>query len=94
MNELSGRKALITGGTQGVGAAIAVAAAKAGADVLLVGLRRDSIAEETLRVCRQHDVQANLIVCDLYGATHSEPILDYGIQYRLGTRRSVEVGLI
>lgn len=65
MNELSGRKALITGGTQGVGGAIAVAAAKAGADVLLVGLRRDATAEETLRRCREHGAEAELVLCDL-----------------------------
>lgn len=65
MNELSDRKALITGGTQGIGGAIAVAAAKAGADVLLVGLRRDSAAEETLARCRGFGVKADLVLCDL-----------------------------
>ncbi|WP_372897022.1 SDR family NAD(P)-dependent oxidoreductase [Stieleria sp.] len=65
MNELSGRKALITGGTQGIGGAIAIAAAKAGADVLLVGLRRDAAAEQTLEQCRRHGVRAELVLCDL-----------------------------
>lgn len=67
MNELSGRKALITGGTQGIGAAIAIEVAKAGADVLIVGLRRDQAAEQTLQQCRQQGVKADLLLCDLSG---------------------------
>ncbi|MCA9136725.1 MAG: SDR family oxidoreductase [Planctomycetales bacterium] len=65
MNELVGRKALITGGTQGIGGAISVAAAEAGADVLIIGLRRDPAAEETLARCRSFGVKAELILCDL-----------------------------
>ena len=65
MNQLSGRKALITGGTQGIGGEIAVAAAKAGADVLLIGLRDDAIAKQTLDECRSHGGQAELVLCDL-----------------------------
>lgn len=65
MNELSGRRALITGGTQGVGAEIAVAVAAAGADVLLVGLRENADAEQTLSRCRDHGVTAKLVCCDL-----------------------------
>ena len=65
MIQLTGRKALITGGTQGVGAEIACAAAKAGADVLLVGLRDDEPAQSTLQRCRSAGVQAELLLCDL-----------------------------
>lgn len=62
---LSGHRALVTGGTQGVGAAIARAIAAAGADVLLVGLRDDDLAQQTLAECRQTGVQAALITADL-----------------------------
>ncbi|WP_182870976.1 SDR family NAD(P)-dependent oxidoreductase [Stieleria mannarensis] len=65
MNDLHGRKALITGGTQGIGGAIAIAVAEAGADVLLVGLRRDAAAEQTLQQCRRQGVRAELVLCDL-----------------------------
>ncbi|MEO1528014.1 MAG: SDR family oxidoreductase [Planctomycetota bacterium] len=65
MKRLIGRKVLITGGTSGVGAAIAVAAANEGADLLLVGLRRDDTAEATLAKCREHGVHADCVVCDL-----------------------------
>jgi NAD(P)-dependent dehydrogenase (short-subunit alcohol dehydrogenase family) len=63
--DLPGRRALITGGTQGVGAAIAVAVARAGADVLLSGLRDDDAAQATLESCRSLGASAELITVDL-----------------------------
>lgn len=65
MIKLTGKRALITGGTQGVGGAIAVAAARAGADVLLLGLKDDSFAQQTLHECRSAGVQSEFIACDL-----------------------------
>lgn len=62
---LHGHAAFITGSTQGVGAAIAVAVARAGADVCLHGLQRDERAEETLAACRAYGVRAELITADL-----------------------------
>lgn len=62
---LDGRKAVITGGTQGVGGAIARAIARAGGDVLLIGLQQDELADETLRDCRAFGVAAELILMDL-----------------------------
>ncbi|TWU60731.1 Gluconate 5-dehydrogenase [Rubripirellula tenax] len=62
---LSGRRALVTGGTQGVGAAIAKSIAMAGGDVIIVGLRDDERAQETLQACRQTGVRAELLVADL-----------------------------
>jgi NAD(P)-dependent dehydrogenase (short-subunit alcohol dehydrogenase family) len=63
--DLHGHRALVTGGTQGVGAAIATAIARAGADVLLVGLRDDDRAQSTLDQCRSHGVIAALLTEDL-----------------------------
>jgi 2-deoxy-D-gluconate 3-dehydrogenase len=40
---LKGRKAVVTGGTRGIGQAMAIALAEAGADIVLI------------QVCRQHD---------------------------------------
>ena len=62
---LRGRRALVTGSTQGVGAAIAAAVARAGADVCLHGLKDDAFAEETLAKCRDCGVEAALVVGDL-----------------------------
>ncbi len=63
--DLTGRRALITGGTQGVGAAIATAIAAAGGDVLLVGLQADEAAQQTLEMCRKAGAGAELITADL-----------------------------
>lgn len=63
--DLTGHRAMITGGTQGVGAAIAIAVARAGADVVLVGLRDDDAAKETLERCRTTGVTTELVTVDL-----------------------------
>ncbi|WP_153556208.1 SDR family NAD(P)-dependent oxidoreductase [Roseimaritima sediminicola] len=62
---LDGRTALITGGTQGVGAAIAQAIAAAGASVVLHGLRDDAVAQATLAACRDAGVRCELVTGDL-----------------------------
>lgn len=62
---LAGHRALVTGGTQGVGAAIARGIAAAGADVVLLGLQRDAAGSQTLEACRQMGVGAELITADL-----------------------------
>jgi NAD(P)-dependent dehydrogenase (short-subunit alcohol dehydrogenase family) len=70
MNNLSGHRALITGSTQGVGKAIAVAMARAGADVVIHGLKLDWAAREALKSCQECGVQVALIEGDLAGPTH------------------------
>lgn len=62
---LVGHSALVTGSTQGVGAAIAVAIARAGGNVCLHGLSVDQHAERTIRACRQHGVKVEIITSDL-----------------------------
>lgn len=66
---LDGKTALITGGTQGVGAAIAVALSQAGANVVLHGLLVDEQSKKTLEVCRSMNVRADLVTCDLTNET-------------------------
>lgn len=65
---LSGRSALVTGGTQGIGAAICRSLARAGADLVIHGLSRDAAAEETLSDCRSLGRRAELVCVDLMGA--------------------------
>ena len=65
MMRLDGRKALITGGTQGVGAAIAECLAQAGCDVILHGLVDDDFCRATLGRCRAQGVKAEAVFQDL-----------------------------
>ncbi|MFO1063607.1 MAG: SDR family oxidoreductase [Pirellulales bacterium] len=62
---LDGRTAFITGGTQGVGAAIACALAGAGADLVLHGLNDDEAGRQTIETCRAAGVQVSALFHDL-----------------------------
>lgn len=62
---LDGRTAFITGGSQGVGAAISVRLAKAGCNLVIHGLKRDRLAEQTLADCQQAGVQVDFLTADL-----------------------------
>ncbi len=67
MTTLRGHTALITGSSQGVGAAIARALATAGANVVLHGLHEDDAARDTLAACRAAGVDGAFIEQDLIG---------------------------
>ncbi len=62
---LDGHSAWITGSTQGLGAALAVAIARAGSHVVLHGLEDHPSAQQTLAECRAAGVRAHLILGDL-----------------------------
>ena len=66
---LAGRTALITGGTQGVGAAIALAIARAGGDVVLHGLRDDEACRKSVAACKAQGVQVHTVFVDLMQET-------------------------
>ncbi|MCC6511944.1 MAG: SDR family oxidoreductase [Pirellulaceae bacterium] len=68
---LVGRTALITGGTQGVGAAIAVAIAKAGGNLVLHGLRDDALSQATVATCRAAGATVHTVFCDLMSDTET-----------------------
>jgi NAD(P)-dependent dehydrogenase (short-subunit alcohol dehydrogenase family) len=65
MMNLKGHAALVTGGTQGVGAAIACQLAKCGADLVVHGLCTDDSARKTQEMCRAFGVQCELLEFDL-----------------------------
>lgn len=65
---LDGRTALVTGGTQGVGAAIARALARAGCDLVLHGLQEDEQSQETVANCRQIGSAVHCVYADLSDA--------------------------
>lgn len=62
--ELSGRVALITGGTSGIGRAAAVAFARAGAKVMIGG-RRQEEGGETVRLVRESGGEAGFLRTDV-----------------------------
>jgi glucose 1-dehydrogenase len=65
MISLNGKTALVTGSTRGIGRAIAVGLAAAGANVVVHGRADGPAAAETLATCRAHGVRAELITGDL-----------------------------
>jgi len=71
--DLSGRVALVTGANTGIGQAIAVALAQAGADVALVGR---SAADETAGLVRAEGRRAILIGADLSSIAPVEGVVE------------------
>lgn len=55
----------MTGGTQGVGRAMALALARAGADIILHGLRDDEAARDSVEACAAAGVRVDLLTADL-----------------------------
>ena len=62
---LEGRRALVTGGARGIGAAIAVAYAREGADVAVADVLDEAAAGETLDAVRAAGRRAAYVRCDV-----------------------------
>jgi gluconate 5-dehydrogenase len=62
--DLTGRVALITGASSGIGVALARALARAGADVVVTA-RRQELVEQTAAMVRQYGRRATAITCDI-----------------------------
>ena len=69
MINLKGRTALITGGTMGVGQAIANSLGAGGADVVLHGLFDDAAARESVEAVNELGVDCKLVTADLAAPT-------------------------
>jgi NAD(P)-dependent dehydrogenase (short-subunit alcohol dehydrogenase family) len=65
MINLNGHTALVTGGTQGVGAAIAISLAKAGANLILHGLEENALGLRTIAECREAGAKVSTCYVDL-----------------------------
>ncbi|MBL8814712.1 MAG: SDR family oxidoreductase [Planctomyces sp.] len=74
MPSLSGRSALITGSTQGVGLAIASALFAAGARVILHGLSEDEHAKQSLQRLQDQERRTTLITGDLSSPMPEGPL--------------------
>jgi short-subunit dehydrogenase len=75
MRELRGANALVTGGSGGIGAHIARALARAGANVVVSGRREDALAGIVAEL-RQSGVRAEAVAADLYDAAQIDPLID------------------
>lgn len=75
MIDLTGRAALVTGGSRGVGRATALLLARAGADVAITCRSRVAEAEETATVIRAEGRRAVVLTGDLGDAAIAERIL-------------------
>ncbi|POM22555.1 2-dehydro-3-deoxy-D-gluconate 5-dehydrogenase [Actinomadura rubteroloni] len=71
MGRLSGRRAVVTGGANGVGRGIATAFAREGCDVFFTALSDASAARETAAELREHGVRAEYLLLD--GADPAAP---------------------
>ncbi len=72
---LHGKKALITGGDSGIGAAVAIAFAREGADVAISYLCEHKDAEDTARLVREAGQEAVLLPGDISSAEHCRTIV-------------------
>lgn len=77
---LHGRKALVTGGSRGIGRATVLALAEAGADVAISYRQNSQAAEEVCRIAREFGVRAHTyqadIVCEAETKRMADALLD------------------
>lgn len=81
-NTNTGKVALVTGAGQGIGAAIAEALAKSGANVAILDLNTDKLVK-TKEACLQHGVKVNDFACDVTDENKIRQVLDE-VEKRLG----------
>jgi len=62
---LSGKVALVTGGSRGIGRAITLELASRGADVIINYFRKTSSAEQTAQEIRNKGVKAHIIKANI-----------------------------
>lgn len=72
MFDLTGRLALVTGSSRGIGRQIAISLAKAGADVIVHGREVSSEAEETAEKIRALGRKTDVIAADMYSVEQIE----------------------
>lgn len=71
---LKGRKAVITGGSRGIGREIAIQLAKHGADVAIIYSGNEESAKNTVDCILEYGVKAFSYKCDVRDYSHSEKV--------------------
>lgn len=80
MKKLEGKSAIVTGASRGIGAAIAEALAKEGANVAINYVGDDSLAEEVKARCEGYGVKAKLLNVDVSVQSNVEQMVAEVVQ--------------
>jgi NAD(P)-dependent dehydrogenase (short-subunit alcohol dehydrogenase family) len=78
--KLSGKKILVTGGNRGIGRAIAIAFANAGADVLISYNKNEHEAIETITTMHKFNRYANCIKVDLSNRIETQTLIEEAVK--------------
>lgn len=79
---LAGRAAVVTGASSGIGRAIAIELAAAGADVLVHAAHNQGGASETVEVIRNHGREAGAVICDFAEGDAAEQLVHQATAWR------------
>ncbi len=77
--ELRNKRALITGGTKGIGAAVAVDFAKLGADVVINGRNEDEAAREVVKQIESLGRRSHFIAADVADSDQVESLVKQSV---------------
>ena len=78
---LSGRVAIVTGGSRGIGRATVLRLAEAGADVVINYIQNEAAAEEVARQARVHGVQALPVRADVADVNQAAALVQKTVEY-------------
>lgn len=73
---LKGKTAIVTGGSRGIGKAVALKFAELGADVAVVATSNGEAAQQTLTELNDLGIKANLYVCDISNSDQVKETVD------------------
>jgi len=73
---LKGKVAVITGGSVGIGLAVAEALAAEGVHVILAARGRERVESEAARIAKQYGVSAHGVACDVATAEGTQSLID------------------
>lgn len=80
-NRLRGKKAIVTGGSNGIGEAIALGYAREGADVMITYASNNDAAEKVVSTMKRHGGKAKAIKFDLRKPEDLENVVTHGINF-------------